>query len=380
MQILIIALVVAIVAAFVLYDRYMLEKSLVTQTSILHVDGRYLKNDKGQVVTLEGVNAVGYADEPGGYWRPEGGDLWSGGGWQPIALQQNLDRMKQSGFNSIRLHTVVKFWKNNSLSFINHFKFMISEADKRGMYVIVDISSIRAYPNQTQYPVPYGQWASDSADRIIMPDREAFVSLWKDTIAANLKAYGNVLFEIYNEPHDAENEYFTMAQEVINAIRSTGAAQPIVISYDWSIWADFSSNSYGNLSWISRHPLTDTKNNLVYSFHSYYSQLHNGTQPLHDYIDLQQAWNACLVQQFASQHPLLIGETGASMHSSDLSNELDYLRNTLKLANDLGVNWEVFVWSSPAQIQWGILQDTRWIPPLNEAGTIVVQAIQSSSP
>jgi hypothetical protein len=68
------------------------------------------------------------------------------------------------------------------------------------------------------------------------------------------------------------------------------------------------------------------------------------------------------------------------MYSSDLASEPDYSRNALKLANDWRVDWEVLLLSSPARIQWAILQDTIWIPLLNEAGTIAVQAIQSSSP
>jgi hypothetical protein len=98
------------------------------------------------------------------------------------------------------------------------------------------------------------------------------VNLWGN-VSNTLKNYSSVLFELWNEPNSgtAEEEalWFNVTQQCINAIRSTGATQPIVIEYGYGISYCFGIGVVSDMSWAFNYPLNDATGNLIFSTHLY---------------------------------------------------------------------------------------------------------------
>ncbi|MFM7022091.1 MAG: cellulase family glycosylhydrolase [Flavobacteriales bacterium] len=86
-------------------------------------------------------------------------------------------------------------------------------------------------------------------------------------LAEALKTKTNIFgYDIMNEPHDmGSTSWFSIAQEIINGIRSTDTTTTIIVSGDsWSSavrWMQYSNNLKN---------LTDISNNLVFQAHIYF--------------------------------------------------------------------------------------------------------------
>jgi len=357
----------------------------------LHVEGRYIKNDLDEVVDLRGVNQQGYVDHPSGYWRPTGGGLWSGGTWLywPQAMFDNLDEMRRWGFNCIRVHQCIQYWLENTDNYIGHFKEFLSAAASRGMYVIFDAYTIRPYPNVYQWPLPYAPYAQDPNGTLVMPNRTAFVNYWGN-VASELRDYANVIFEIYNEPHgdnETEDEYFAMAQQAIEIIRTAGCKQLVSIQWGYSVWANLNyPDSYRPEDvddWVYKYPLNDSLSNIVYQTHNYraYGQFHYSSPTrvnVWEYNDLVLGYNCTGVLKVAQEHPVLLGEFGADgseFGTSEWPRELAYLNNSLQLFENYGIHWTVMTWTTVSHIRYGLLNNTTWVPPPNEAGQVVIDIL-----
>lgn len=365
----------------------------------LHVEGRYIKNALNQTIVLRGVNQAGMLDHPNGWWNPEGGGYTSGYGvWNPDAVKYNLDKMKEWGFNVVRLHTAINWWLDDESNYRQHFKDIITWAGERGIYVIFEPYSV-IYPRHPAMPFP--PYLTPEEETVI-PSKQAFVDYWA-SVANELKAYPNVIFELFNEPHsetvegyNARDEWFDAAQMSIDSIRVTGANQIIIVQWDYGAWVNLDypppsppepspEGTASTLDWVLLYPLNDPLSNIVYSTHNYRGDFHRSvSDPIRNsytYDDiklgLQYAWIDYVLNTL--NKPVLVGEIGANMWQTgeELERELAYFNNSLTIYNEWNMSYLAWVWTIPAHMRHGLLQsDQPWCPPPNEVGQILIARIR----
>ncbi|MHA1267703.1 MAG: glycoside hydrolase family 5 protein [Candidatus Helarchaeota archaeon] len=363
--------------------------------SPLHVEGRYINDHFNNTVILRGVNQEGFLDSPNGWWNPEGGGTYSGLGiWNPDAVKYNLDSMKSWGCNALRLHTKIAWWLNDESSYRQHIKDVIAWAGERGIYVIFEPYSVST---ATQYPLPWAPHTTDPEEQAMMPDSSSFISYWT-SVANELKTFPNVIFEIYNEPHGdlaTRDEFFSVTQQWIDAVRATGAEQLLIVQWGYGIWINLAfppppppepspTASSGTMDWVLLFPLNDPLGNIVYSFHNYRGDFHR-TVPervnVWEYDDIKQALQHAWVDYVLNtlDKPVLVGEIGANMWASGegLDQELAYFNNSLTIYNEWNMSYVAWVWTVPAHMQHGLLQNgAPWLPPPNAAGEILVSKMR----
>jgi hypothetical protein len=354
--------------------------------SPLHVEGRYIKDGLNNTVTLTGVNQEGFLDSPNGWWNPEGGGYTSGlDVWNPEAVKYNLDSIKSWGCNVLRLHTSIRWWIEDNSSYKQHIKDTVVWAGERGIYVIFEPFSV---DGSTQYECPWPPYIPESQQGWI-PNRQAFIDYW-ETVANELKGLPNVLFEIYNEPHGnatAREDFFNVTQQWIDAIRLTGADQLLIVQWDYGIWCNLDypppANTASTMNWVEQYPLNDPRSNIVYSFHNYRGDFHttkDGRVNVWEYSDIKLSLQLCLVDYVLNNlsKPVLCGEIGANMWESGegLTQELAYFNNSLNIFNEWNVSYLAWVWTIPAHMRHGLLQNGYpWVPPPNAAGEILIASI-----
>ncbi|MEM7818743.1 MAG: cellulase family glycosylhydrolase [Candidatus Aenigmatarchaeota archaeon] len=377
------------------------------KVSKLHVEGKYLKDEEGNIIFLRGVNQPGFTDSPTGFWRCEGCGIWSGlCPWNASAVMDNLKVMKAWGTNAIRGHQTIRYWLDNEIihyeskcnvtqPYRENVKDVIEMAAEMGMYYIFDAYNLKGYGEEgsTQDRMPFPPYTNNTD---VIPNEDAFVEYWR-SVASELKNYPNVIFEIYNEPvgipekttQEAMTDWHRVWQKVINAIRSTGATQPIIIQWGYGIWVnlDYYTSPHGDLQWVENYTFNDPLNNLIYSTHIYRdggfchrsSSVPSSERNRWQYDEIKLCLNYTLVDYVVNKlnKPLFIGEIGANMWYSgvDLERELAYLNNTLSIMNDWGIGYTVWVWTVPAHMRHGILENGIWIPPPNDAGMVLIKKI-----
>jgi aryl-phospho-beta-D-glucosidase BglC (GH1 family) len=367
----------------------------------LHVDGASLKDAAGKTIILRGVNHHGFVDVPDGAWDAPGQPLYSGmGHWDPRVVKGTLDEYRKHGFNVVRFHTIVEWWKHNprtykdqwrSVAYPEPYRQMIKDtiqwAGERGLYVIFDFFAMRNIEGKQsgQESLP---WPPYNRHPDVVASSTEFTEIWK-SVAQELGAFPNVLFELYNEPHGddkAEAEWFSFCQETVAALRVT-AKNLIIVQWDYQCWVnlDYPPPQYraSTLAWIERHPLTGE--NLVYGTHLYRNsggggpgavhRTQNGLVNLWDIADVRQGLELALFPHILRdlQKPVLVTEIGADLkHPGDeLSHELSWFKNTLAVLNDWSVGYVGWAWQSDEQIDHGMLH--RGIP--NQAGRVFIDSL-----
>lgn len=366
--------------------------------SYLQVVGNLIRDSEGNTIFLRGVNQPGMVDSPSGLWRPEGGGLWDGYEWDSDAVEAHLDEMKNWGVTAIRMGHNMFDWRNDAdyrldqngghidigRNYKANLKDIITFCGLRNIYYIYDYHTAKPWPYDVIDPLPYPPYTAHSD---VCPSRDNFVNYWQE-VATELKDYPNVLFDLINEPHSpaTRDEWQSVCQDCIDTIRSTGAKQPIILEWGWSIWTNLNSPhngaGEGTVDFAFTHPFDDPQQNLIYSFHVYqgpHGQLHDNAGPVYTRSEIETALIDCGIQTVGAQYPVLCGETGA-YYPDDNADEQEFLRSMLSILNEWGMHWTVWCWSVPAHYGgFALLQDGIWIPPQNSGGDIVIEYLGGSS-
>lgn len=345
----------------------------------LHVEGRYIKNSLGQIITLTGTNYAYFLDDPNGSWvLPGGGIEWST--WDPIMAEKNLEAMKSWGCNVVRDYTTVQWWVDNTNNFRSHIKDWINMAAEEGIYVIFTFWRNNGTGSQAGIPYldPGNGYINNQAD---------FVNLWAD-VADELKAYPNVIFEFWNEPtgnSSIRDGWMNITQQCITAVRNTGSTNLILAQWGMCLAIDFGAYYMGSiwpLDWVTNYPLTDTAGNLAYSTHIYRESFYNssnGYSQVYSLSDMSWALNTTQVYSVAQQYPLVIGEIGASywypVDSVDFTKEMAWFNNTLSLLNQNGISYCAFWWWPLSKYQ--LFSSANYQP--NQAGAILIDKINEKN-
>ncbi|MBS1679685.1 MAG: cellulase family glycosylhydrolase [Actinobacteria bacterium] len=196
----------------------------------------------------------------------------------------------------------------------------VDKLERAGLYVILNL----------ELAAPGGFQASSIPP---MADADHSPDFWR-SVAAEYRGDRAVLFDLYTEPHDVgwscwENgceiegegvgSYRAAGMaELVDAVRSTGARQPILLGgVDWS--RDLSG-------WLDHLP-TDPADALVASNHTY------------DYAACGASCRAALVQ-IAAGHPVVSGEIG----EGDCADR--YINPYMRWADRHGISYLAWAWDA----------------------------------
>ena len=250
----------------------------------LHVHGNRLVDGSGRPVRLLGVNRSGAE-----YACVQGWGIWDG----PVD-KRSIAAMKAWGINAVRVPLNEDCWLGNGVgpnlggaAYHDAVEGYVARLHRAGLYAILDL-----------------HWSDGANGRATgqqpMPDARNSLTFWI-SVANTFKADPAVVFDLYNEPHDVSwscwrygctTAGFDAAgmQALVNAVRLTGAAQPIMIGgLGWA--SDVSS-------WLGWAPV-DSAGQLVASLHLYnFSGCHVRT-----------CWNATIARVTRSV-PVVTGELG----------------------------------------------------------------------
>jgi endoglucanase len=207
----------------------------------------------------------------------------------------------------------------------------VKRLNSAGIYVVLRLSA--AAPGDHAY-------GSDqiSSDEIPMADADHSVAFWS-SVASTFRGYRRVLFHTYGEPHDVSwqclrdgctaddvpegqqrfGSYRTAGnQDMVDAIRATGARQPIIIS-----GPDFA----GDLSQWVRYAPHDPRHELIADVSSF------------DYSDYVVA-HAAALRAFARRHPVIVGGFGDTHCVSTYSDKV------MSFMDSIGQSYLAWAWDT----------------------------------
>ncbi|MDR0315740.1 MAG: glycoside hydrolase family 5 protein [Treponema sp.] len=298
-----------------------------SNSSMLHVEGNKIYNDKGEEVRLRGVNVCSLE--------------WNSGG--DNVLDSVYEVMVNWNCNIVRLPLSQDRWfgkvsdwstpqpPDNGAQYRQIVDDVVALASGFGKYVEIDLHWSNA-----------GEWGKNISQHN-MPDEHS-LEFWID-IAKRYANHPAVLFNLYNEPHDiswevwrnggnvnevenrgkANEKRFTYTtpghQKLTDEIRKTGARNIIIAGgIDWAY----------DLRGITRYALTDTQdgNGIVYDAHIYPWKEWDGKN--HDTKVL------CI----ADTHPIIIGEIGIDPDGEwGAAGRPTWLRDTLDWMEANKLHW-----------------------------------------
>jgi hypothetical protein len=236
----------------------------------LHVAGNELTNAAGQMLQLHGVNRSGTE-----YACIQGWGIFDG----PSDLA-SISAMASWHVNAVRIPLNEDCWLgiNGALAAYSGSNYQ---------------SAIRGYVGTLEqaglYPILDLHWNAPGSAQAMglepMPDEDHSPAFW-ESVANAFRGDGAVIFDLFNEPYPDSNQDTTTAwvcwrdggscpgvpyaaagmQELVNAVRSTGATNLILVS----------GIQYANAldQWLAYRP-ADPLNNLAAAWHNYASGICN---------------------------------------------------------------------------------------------------------
>ncbi len=230
--------------------------TLVETRPALSVDGNQLVGPDGSPMRLLGVNRSGAE-----YACVQGLGIWDG-----AADQALVDAMAAWGINSVRVPLNEHCWLGineapeelSGAAYRDEVRAFVDLVNDRGLVAVLDL-----------------HWSGPgerlAVENMPMPNADHSSDFWR-SVAETFVDRPFVLFDAFNEPHDIDwgcwRDGCTMPegyeavgmQGLVEAIRSTGAEQPIVLS----------GLRYGNdlSQWLDHAPI-DPAGALVAGFHLY---------------------------------------------------------------------------------------------------------------
>jgi endoglucanase len=240
----------------------------------LHVSGNKLVNASGQTVVLHGVDRSGTE-----YACVQGNGIFDGPN-----DQASITAMKNWGVTAVRVPLNEACWNAESYvnaayagtNYINAIKAYVSLLNANGMVAILDLHwTDGLYTGNSA-----GCSSAEATCQKPMPDAAQAIPFWT-SVASTFKGNNAVIFDLFNEPYASRATGSTTTgwqcwlsggtcpgisyqvagmQSMVNAVRSTGAANVLMLG----------GEEYSNdlTSWLAYEP-TDPDHNLVASWHSY---------------------------------------------------------------------------------------------------------------
>jgi len=322
----------------------------------IRVSGNKLINSSGHTVHLAGVDADGTEsaciENQGFSWGPmNSSEALSIASWHATVVRVPLNEDCWLGINKA----------NPSYSGTNYQEAIeewVSDLNAAGLTAILDLhwsapGTIKAV----------GQWP--------MPDEDHSVLFW-DEVAKAFKSDHDVIFDLFNEPHlggqiptvadwscwrngcaastvhcfdglkDCRRVSYEVAgtQQLVNAIRSRGATQPIMIG--GLNWAGppcdvFTSGGDSSCAWLHYEPV-DLDHQLIVSFHNYKKRSSRGERS----CTAKSCWELNLLP-VAADVPVVTGELG----EKDCADA--YVDSYMAWANAHDISYLAWEWAPSAK-------------------------------
>ncbi len=309
-------------------------------------------------VLLRGVNRSGFEyAEPGG-----DGFLHAAG----VSLEECQEIGREWRANIVRLPFNQDWalhgrWPNSAEDYLGAIDQVIDWLALCGCYTLLDLQWLSA-------DLEYGRLANGDVNRVApLPNAESGW-LW-ETLALRYREQPAVLFDLFNEPHDALAD----DPQPVLAVREDGEtvmlASRRVSAATWKAWARYlisrirevhpaSLIFVGGTRWAyDLRGMELDLDNIVYSTHVYAGSTEHGGP----------AWPSAF-GSFARAHPVFAGEWGGEADDVEWGVKLaGYLRA-------LGIGWTAWSWKDwPHLIQEG----SRWTP--TDFGALVRDELRGGS-
>jgi endoglucanase len=305
------------------------------------VRGNKLIDGKGQTIRLLGVSRSGTeyrcADEEGIFEGPS--DL------------ESIEAMKSWHINSVRVPLNESCWLGlggidpefSGAAYRQAIREYVERLESVGLYVILDL-----------------HWAAPGANRaggiIAMPDADHGLDFWRSVATEFLENRG-VIFDLYNEPRpgigwecwengcENEDEYFGRypvvgMTQMVEAVRSTGAAQPLILS--GIRWA------HTLRGWLAHVP---------------YDPDHALIAANHTYMDFTECLSQCkkAIESVHRKYPVVTAEFG------QLDCKSNYIDSYMDWADEQGISYLAWAWDTGPG--WGCTEGPSLISDYNGTPT-----------
>ena len=296
-------------------------------SGFVHVSGSHLIGIHGKPLRLVGVNRSGTEYACAG---PVDGGGFGYGVFQGPADDRSVRAMLSWKINAVALPLNEACWLGGYAGLNPQFTGAryrsaivqyVQRLNRFGIYVVLRLSA--AAPGD----MAFGSDTS-STNEVPMADSDHAVAFWS-SLAGTFKRNKMVLFHTFDEPHDVDwpcllqgctavdapdgksryGSYETAGnQSMVDAIRTAGARQPIILS-----GPDFASDLSGWQQYLPRDPA----HQLVANISSF------------DYSDYVVSHRAEL-RAFSRSHPVIVGGFGDTSCTSAYSSKLMAIMDSLK--------------------------------------------------
>jgi endoglucanase len=287
-----------------------------TGAPTVRVSGNKIVNGSGQVIRLLGVNRSGTE-----FACAQGWGLFDGPSddasiatmktWKINTVRVPLNEHCWLGINGANPAYSGQVYRDAVVSWVNRL-------NRAGLIVVLDL-----HWNAPGSTLALGQK--------VMADLDHSPAFW-GSVATTFKSNPSVIFDLYNEPHSiswtcwrdgcttADGWRAAGMQTLINAVRNTGATQPVMIA---------GTNWAGDLSqWLAFRP-TDPAGQMIASAHIYnFSQCNTVA-----------CWDAS-IGQVAAQFPVVTGELGQDNCSGD------FINTYMNWADSKGISYLGWTWNT----------------------------------
>jgi len=231
-------------------------------------------------------------------------------------------------------------------------------AAARAISIIIDIYSISRTANRCDMPYP----PYVGSDPNIIANEQAFIDLWA-LIANAMKTYGNVLFDLFNEPcgnYRTDSNWFTTDynamlntfQKCIARIRQI-TSLPIIVQWGYQIGVDLA----GPWTWAPSVKLPvfadDPRvqgTNIIYSFHWYEDNPQRNQQKTNSAADIAAYLSWSGVDDVARRKTVLCSEFGGVVLDEFA---MTWMNNALDALISRGISVLSWVWTAPWMAQHG---------------------------
>ncbi len=327
-------------------------------TLAIRVAGNHLVNGQGQAIRLIGVNVPASAT-----CIPTGPHTPGGVFFMPSA-SQSATAIATWHANVVRITMNEDCWLGinggnpayTGSNYRNAIESFVALLHTHGIYVILDLHT----------NAPGGTPATSQQ---VMPDADHAIAYWT-SVATSFKSDPAVIFEPYNEPHitslnaqtadpwqcwrdgcvvrevdqfhntpiaGAASWQGTGMQSLVNAIRATGATNPILI--DGLNWSE-------DLTQLLQYLPTDPQHQLIADYHNYMSGTSRNNLAY---------WNS-VIAPVAAQLPLVTSEFGEKDCQSN------FVTQYMQWADQHDVSYVAWVWIPWPCSGLGLISDWSGTP------------------
>ena len=235
--------------------------------------------------------------------------------------------LADAGASAVRVPVHPERWERDPDYLWRYLDPIVAWNGDKGVYTILDLHFIGNIETGEGSQMP----------DLRQPPKAFTLAFWRQ-VAGYFVDVPSVIFEIYNEPAGiSASDWRAQAQEIVGAIRETGARQLIVVG-----GVEYARD----VSWVEDQPVAD--DNIAYAAHIF---------PAHR----PESWDTWF-GNVAQDHPVLVTEWGWTDSADDPANtylvgdQNTYGEPLLAYLNERRIGW-VACW-----------YDDEWLPPMFESG------------